>query len=229
MATSTLSFDLPEPATGDLDNKARLWGTYYYIKSVTPVASGVALRNMQGDSLGVQLSPKAWCLAGIEGTLAYKKADGSRVVLNYAGKTGAKQTSCDGYSSLSPAKVRALEKTRWDKPRGPYGDGSGGFILSPMRSLAVDKSEIPLGTSIYIPAARGVRIALPDGTRPKHDGYFFAADVGGAIEGTHVDFFLGFTESNPFSFVTSAASGKFDAYRVLNTTTKAYLRGLHRA
>lgn len=229
MPDSEFTFDFPAPATGDITDKSRLWGTYYYIKTVTPVANGVPVRDMQGTSLGIQLSRKAWCLAGVEGTLAYRKTDGTRVVLNYKGKTGDSQTSCDGFTSLTPAKVRALEKTRWGTPKGKYGDGAGGYILSPMRTLAVDKSVIPLGTAIYIPAARGVRVTLPDGTRPLHDGYFFAADVGGAIEGSHVDFFLGFTESNPFSFVTSSASGKFDAYRVTNDTTRAALRAMHRA
>lgn len=228
MPTAPLTFDLAEPGAGDLGIKSRLWGTYYYVKTVTPVADGVPLRDMAGTSLGIKLSRRAWCLAGVEGTLAVKNTDGSRLVLNYAGKTGASQTSCDGFTSLSPAKVRALEKTHWGNARGPYGDGSGGFILSPYRSLAVDKSIIPLGTSIYIPEARGVRVTLPDGTRPRHDGYFFAADTGGAIEGSHVDFFLGFTENNPFPFVTSAASGKFDAFPVTNATTRSYLRSLHR-
>ena len=226
---SEFTFDLPEPAAGDLADKSRLWGTYYYVKTVTPVADGVPVRDMQGNVLGIQLSRKAWCLAGVEGTLAYKKDDGSRVVLNYKGKTGASQTSCDGFTSLSAEKVRALEKTRWGIPKGPFGDGAGGYILAPLRTLAVDKSVIPIGTAIYIPEARGVRVTLPDGTRPLHDGYFFAADVGGAIGGQHVDFFLGFTENNPFDFVTSAASGKFDAYRVTNEDTRKTLRAMHRA
>ncbi len=228
MAASKFKFDLPEPKAGDLAEKSRLWGTYYYIKSVTPVSDGVTVRDMDGKSLGIQLTRKAWCLAGVEGTLAYKNDDREWVVLNYKGKKGESQTSCDGFTSLSPAKVRALEKVRWGTPKGKYGDGAGGYILSPMRTLAVDRSVIPLGTAIYIPQARGVRVSLPDGTRPVHDGYFFAGDVGGAIAGSHVDFFLGFTASNPFPFVTSAEGGKFDAFRVVNAETKTYLRGLHR-
>jgi 3D (Asp-Asp-Asp) domain-containing protein len=228
MSNKDLEFQLPEPSAGDLGESTQLWGTYYYIKTVTPVASGIPLRDMNGDSLGVELSQKAWCLAGVEGTLAYENANGTRTVLNYAGRKGSSQTICDGYTSLPPAKVRALEKTRWGKPKGPYGDGANGYLLSPYRTLAVDKSVIPLGTAVYIAQARGITITLPDGSRAKHDGYFFAADVGGAISGQHVDFFLGFSESNPFPFVTSSASGKFGVVRVTNVQTVAYLKSLHR-
>jgi hypothetical protein len=61
-------------------------------------------------------------------------------------------------------------------------------------------------------------------------------DTGGAIDGTHLDFYLGFSETNPFEeradgspFVTSAASGKFQSLVVTNNTTPAYLRSIYRA
>ena len=228
MPAVPLPFNLPAPAPGDLDPRRRLWGTYYYVATVTPMAGGVPLRDMAGNSLGIRLSPRAWCLAGVEGTLAVRNPDGSRRVLNYAGRGADRQTNCAGFTSLSATQVRALEKTRWGAARGPYGDGSGGYILSPFRTLAVDRTVIPLGTAIYIPQARGVRVTLPDGTRPLHDGYFFAADTGGAITGSHVDFFFGFSTTNPFTFVTSNAAGLFDAHRVTNPATIATLRNLHR-
>ena len=58
-------------------------------------------------------------------------------------------------------------------------------------------------------------------------GYFFAADVGGAIKGTHVDFFLGTSLVNPFQFVKSDDSSTFVAREVCNQATVLFLRGLH--
>jgi 3D (Asp-Asp-Asp) domain-containing protein len=46
----------------------------------------------------------------------------------------------------------------------------------PYRSVAVDPSVIPLGSRVYIPAYRAI-----------NGGWFTADDVGGAIQGRHVD------------------------------------------
>ena len=48
----------------------------------------------------------------------------------------------------------------------------------PYRSLAVDPAVIPLGSRVYIPAYRAI-----------NGGWFRADDVGGAIQGRHVDVF----------------------------------------
>lgn len=223
-----LEFDLPEPATSDIGSSTKIWGTYYYVFTASSTASGVPLKGMNGADLGPRLSAKNWCLAGVEGTVAIKAAGGALTVYNYAGKKGSSQTSCAGFTGLSPALVAALEKTRWRPARGPYGDGASSFILAPYRTLAVDRDEFSLGTVLYVPDARGVKIRLPDGTSTRHDGYFFAGDVGGAIKGKHVDFFLGIAKANPFSFVTSSAQGKFTAKVVKNKDTIAKLRELHK-
>ena len=60
-----------------------------------------------------------------------------------------------------------------------------------------------------------------------HDSFFFAADEGGGIEGIHVDFFLGFAEQCPFSFVTSNFRGIFDSKVVANLPTINHLRNIH--
>ena len=216
-------FDLPEPQASDLENTGQIWGTYYYVKTAKSAGNGIPLKDMQGKDLGPKLSPKDWCLAGVEGTVAIAGA-----VYNYSGKTGTSQTSCHGFTGLRDDLVRALEKTRWKVAKGPFGDGSGGYILAPFRTLAVDKNTFPLGTTLYVSKARGAKLSLPDGTTAKHDGYFFAGDTGGAITGRHVDFFLGVTETNPFPFVTSASSGKFDVRLVTNAQTKAWLKALHK-
>lgn len=56
---------------------------------------------------------------------------------------------------------------------------SGRFVRAPgYRSLAVDPAVIPLGSRVYIPAYRAI-----------NGGWFRADDVGGAIQGRHVDVF----------------------------------------
>jgi hypothetical protein len=86
---------------------------------------------------------------------------------------------------------------------------------------------IPLGTALFVEQARGIEIRLPDGSAAHHDGYFFAADVGGAIKQNHVDFFLGTTSKNPFPFVLSKPQGTFKAAPVTNKSFIAQLRKLH--
>ena len=54
------------------------------------------------------------------------------------------------------------------------------------RTVAVKQGGLPLGTVLFIPAARGLR--MPDGRR--HDGYFFVADIG-AMRSSQLDLFTG--------------------------------------
>jgi len=44
-----------------------------------------------------------------------------------------------------------------------------------------------------------------------HDGYFFAADKGGAIRGGHIDVFTGNQREHPFSFIKNKKIGSFQA------------------
>lgn len=68
-----------------------------------------------------------------------------------------------------------------------FGLGVSDYHLFPFRSVAVDRKVVPIGTKLYLPAARGLK--LPDGTL--HDGVFYAHDVGGAIRGQRIDVFIG--------------------------------------
>jgi 3D (Asp-Asp-Asp) domain-containing protein len=56
-----------------------------------------------------------------------------------------------------------------------------------MRTLAVDKSVIPRRTVVFIKETVG--LPMPNGD--KHDGYWYASDVGGAIKGNKLDLFSG--------------------------------------
>jgi 3D (Asp-Asp-Asp) domain-containing protein len=56
-----------------------------------------------------------------------------------------------------------------------------------MRTLAVDKTVIPRRTVVFIKETVG--LPMPNGA--KHDGYWYASDVGGAIKGQRLDLFSG--------------------------------------
>ena len=79
----------------------------------------------------------------------------------------------------------------------PYGLSHRETPLVPFRSVAVDEEIIALGSVLYVPALEG--LILPDGSR--HDGIFFADDVGSALRGRCIDFFVGFEDHihNTFS------------------------------
>lgn len=68
----------------------------------------------------------------------------------------------------------------------PLGAGGQGRALEPYRSVAIDPRLIPIGTPVYIPELRGLRLA--DGSR--HDGCVRADDTGGGIKHRKVDFFV---------------------------------------
>ncbi len=100
--------------------------------------------------------------------------------------------------------------------------------MIPYRTIAVDKTKIPIGTLIFIPNAVGIEILLPDGSKSIHDGYFFAADVGGDIKLNHIDVFTGLLKSKGFSFVNSDSNKTFVAYKVKNKFIEETLIKLHK-
>ena len=57
----------------------------------------------------------------------------------------------------------------------------------PMRTVAIDKKLIPRRTVLFIKETVG--LPMPDGR--KHDGYWYASDVGGAIKGERIDLYTG--------------------------------------
>jgi len=79
-----------------------------------------------------------------------------------------------------------------DAARFPWGLGNRGNALEPLRSWATDRAFIESGTILYSPDWDGVVIPDVDGLGGyTHDGCFRADDVGGAIDGNHIDFFAG--------------------------------------
>src|SRR5690606_18619556 len=75
-----------------------------------------------------------------------------------------------------------------DQKAFPWGRGAQGKAITPLRSIAVDSSVIPLGTIVYILEYDGV--ARSEGGA-RHDGCFIAEDRGMKVVGDHVDIFTG--------------------------------------
>ncbi len=74
------------------------------------------------------------------------------------------------------------------KKRFPWGRGALGTAITPLRTIAVDRKQIPLGTAVYISDYVGAP-TMKKGEQ--HDGCFMASDVGGWVRGEHIDVFTG--------------------------------------
>jgi 3D (Asp-Asp-Asp) domain-containing protein len=210
-------FNLAEPSDSEISEVVSLWATYYRIPTVqNRGSSGVPLLDMGGNSLGVSLSRYDWCTAALEGSVRVVDSNGKDTVFNFAGtRDSFKQTDCSDYVSLP-----GLVYSRFYAAKGAFGDGVAGYHLKPYRTIAVDPSYIPYGTLIYVPSARGTPLVMADGKQAVHDGYFFAADTGGALQGKHIDVFIGSSTENPFQFVRSNKNGLFKAY-IINSREKS--------
>lgn len=225
-------FNLPEPPALSLSAPATLWSTYYYTHravAVDPLTPNTyPLLDRAGNSLGISLSHRDWCAAALQGSV--QVINGQQIVgtYNFGGRGEVAQVDCAPFYPT----LRTLESTnrvRFRPSSTPFGEGAGGNALVPYRSIAVDRSQIPLGSVVYIPAARGTVVTLPSGQRTVHDGYFYAADVGAAIKGNQIDVFIGVAERNPFQFVRSQSAATFTAYIVNDAQTQARLAAEHRS
>ncbi len=208
-------FSLPAPQRHG--RKVHLWATWYW----TPThraGKGVALRDESGKKLGPELPEPDFCRAAVEGAL---RIDG--VVYTFAGIGKRRQANCARYTPDMPQAPYVLFR----RSRTPFGEGAEGYQLRPFRSLAVDIHRMRVGTVLYVPAARGCRVRLPDGRVVHHDGYFMAADDGFGVKQNHVDVYLGISNNNPFTWVTSESWDGFTAEVVTNHAIVARLKRLH--
>jgi 3D (Asp-Asp-Asp) domain-containing protein len=90
-------------------------------------------------------------------------------------------------ASVCPRTGQKICYERLDPARFPHGRGATGGPITPLLSVAVDVSVIPLGTPLFIPEMVGVPRA--DGS--PHDGCFIAQDRGLRVVGKHIDIFTG--------------------------------------
>ena len=206
-------FALPAPTLSA--PPLRLWSTHYVLHRGAEVAAdqGPALLGVGEQPFPaeapIHLSERDWCYAALEGSAAITRLDGSVLTVNYAG-TGPVAVDCG--PPLGNARWRTQGTVRFAAAVGPYGDGVQGYALVPFRTVAVDPARIPIGSLLFIPDAVGVPFTH-EGEDYTHDGYFFAADVGGAIRGAHIDTFTG-TQGSPFPHVGDRPQATFDAYLI---------------
>jgi 3D (Asp-Asp-Asp) domain-containing protein len=222
-------FALPAPAVLPA-TAIDLWATHYHIHRAREMAAGYPLRDQLGKALTGNLSPADWCLGAIEGTVQIASNGASRGY-NYAGRSAETWVDCADSLKIDPARkpwISAVGRTVFAPTVGPFGDGAKHYILVPYRTLAVDPEQIPFGTVLYIPEARGASINVSRKETLQHDGYFFAGDAGGAIKGKHVDVFCGMTTSNCApSFVSSNPSASIKAYIVTDASIVTHLTAMH--
>lgn len=211
------------------EQKLTLWSTFYYVHEAQYAENGLPLKDATGEATGVRLANCDWCDAAIEGAVRTFDKTGKAVTLNYATTSTTQQCDCNATcGKYANYKNKKIGYTLWAPARGEYGDGVSGYKLVPFRTVAVDRTFIPIGTLIFVPQAVGVLVTLPGGDTAKHDGYFFAADVGGDIKTNHIDVFFGLKTKNPFKFVTSTPEGTFDAYVIKGSSVESDLTKLHK-
>jgi 3D (Asp-Asp-Asp) domain-containing protein len=171
-------------------------------------SAGYPIRDQNGKVIGPKLSLKDYCNMGLQGSGA---VDG--VFYTYSKSSPRWAAPCK-YGTVLYSKAPA-----GSVGQGVYINGKKQELI-PFKSIAVDPNEVPYGTKVFIPAAKGLK--MPNGTI--HDGVFHAQDTGGAIKNDdlHFDFFTGAIAGgldvaiklNPFPFVRSSKAHRFDAFIV---------------
>ncbi|MFM7448043.1 MAG: 3D domain-containing protein [Leptolyngbyaceae cyanobacterium] len=221
-------FDLSAPPSLTKLPNLSIWATYYYLHQGQAVDQGIPLLDMTEHPLEVSLSPKDWCVAAVQGSLQVLEDTNVVGTFTFAGVGAKAHVDCAHYyPQLSGISV--ISRTRFLRTKSPYGEGIKGYQLVPYRTVAVDETVIPIGSILYVPAARGVTITLPSGEQVTHDGYFYAADVGGAVHGNHIDIFSGLTDRPPFPFVKSKSSTTVNAYLINDPVIDQKLTPLHQS
>ena len=221
-------FGFPALAESSRSTHLSLWATHYYVHASNEQPGGVPLLDLAGQPLGAMLSEEDWCNSAVEGTV--RVTGSTPAVYNFAGTGEQPQVDCTRFFSRLDAGVLAgVNRSRFAAANGSFGDGVQGMVLVPYRTIAVDsnQSPIPFSSVVYIPAAQGVEVVLPNGTRVLHDGYFFAADTGGAIKDNHLDVFTGISTETPFDFIQSVPARTFEAWLVQDEEISNALRAAH--
>ena len=226
---SSAIFGFETPKDTALLSRLDLWATYYCIHQLNSKGY-LPFKDIKGEGLGLFADTCDFCKAALEGTAFVKDSAGKIWVLNYDATGTESLIDCRLCANFRNSK---LDVTRWGKVQWKvsegFGDGVQNYKLVPYRTIAVDEKVVAIGSVIYIPAARGVKVLLPDSSAVVHDGYFFAADKGGAIKENHIDVFSGTFEGNPFvDFIFSNPKNKFEAYLVEDKTIIQQLTTLHK-
>jgi 3D (Asp-Asp-Asp) domain-containing protein len=205
-----LEFLLEAPDRDHLGKKLDLWGTWYHmpvLNAAAPgpaAATGVSLIGTDGQPISSPLSKEDWCYAALQGSVWVKDASGAQSAYVFMDAGGPEQTDCDAsLGELSAGIKKATRRARFAAYSHPAGCDARPTPMLPYRTVAVDPKVIPLGTVLFIPELRGQIFRL-SGEVFAHDGYVFAGDVGGAIKGAHIDFYVDNVTQPPLPAIISS-------------------------
>jgi hypothetical protein len=176
-----LSLESDSAAPENVPPDAVLLGVYrntYYDFPAEADFSGAKVSLMNRSCQAIRSVPRrffeALCVQG-SGTLT------SGVTVSF----GKRDCSC---AETCPKTGQKICFDSLDPVQFPWGRGALGKPITPLLSVAVDSSLIPLGTHLYIAEFDGIP-RTKDGAR--HDGCFIAEDRGMNVVGEHVDIFAG--------------------------------------
>lgn len=200
--------------------------THYHVTPPfrTGVTNGIPILDVHGVALTKPISRRDWCSGAIEGSIAVME-NGHKRVFHFVKAMGVPQVDCTQVLPLrgdALLHIKGTERSRFAEATGPLGDDVRGHAPVPYRTIAVDRSVIPFGSVVFIPAARGATLHLPDGSMAYHDGFFIAEDTGGRIRGAHIDVFCGEQMGECIPSIMSSKHGlpRVKAYIVNDPTVK---------
>lgn len=215
------SFELKKLNANDLEGPVNVWATNYFIPEFNNGSGDIYMRDINGNPLGPKLSSHDWCHSALEGSVKINFGSGVTKVYNYRGTSAEYTVDCSAFMSLD------LSKSKFKTSQSEFGEGTASYNLVPFRTIAADKSIFPIGTVVYIPKARGNKILLGDKTIT-HDGYFFVADVGGAIKGAHIDVFTGIKKKPVFfPWIGHKSTATFKIHVVRDNEIAEALKKMH--
>lgn len=177
VARDTISITVEEPEPAGMGTALGTFENTYYYVAHEGAYSGAPEATLYGPSCEpiAEVSASFANAACIEGTA---RLNDGRLINYYL------PCSCGGPCHYCWSEL--------DAAQFPWGKGSQNNPLEPLRSWAADTGVIPFGTVVYVEEWDGLMLPDVDGLGAyAHDGCFRADDVGGAISGTHVDFFTG--------------------------------------
>lgn len=215
---ATFTLEAPSPAT--LGRKLELWATHYHTPVVEPalktISASFPLIGAKNQPISERLTWRDWCAAALQGSVAIRSSDGKQTAFVYVDSRGPEQVNCDDQlGSLSDGIKRATRRARFMAVAHPQGCGVRRIPLTPYRTVAVDPALIPIGTVLFIPELRGLMFNR-DGELVAHDGYLFAGDQGGAVNGAHVDVFTDGADPMPMEDLFASTSARTFAAQIVD-------------
>lgn len=226
------SFNFPPPTSSQITKKISVAASRYYVAIVNADSSkgSIPYRDISGNPISDNVTPKDWCRGAIEGSIL-TTFNGKRVILNFVNVKNNPKFNVNCVAIPRSGSSKHDGKSRYKITNARYGLGTNNWFLVPYRTIAVDSKYIKYGSVIFIPKARGKLITLPSGEKIHHDGYFFAGDRGNSekIKGERIDIFCTFDENCLHDVATSTHEVKFpmDAQVITNPEIEAELKQRH--